>query len=156
MFTGYMLHVLQVTCSNTQVTCFTCSNTRFTWAYVTFLSQWFLISLALGKLRLNINFMCFVRDFFYRILLFTMFPLLSAKTSNKRSHSDYNQRLPFRGGCRTAAASKMELIVIIVNGFYYHKMLYLWCFRHPVQVPRWPSNFAPGIKTKLKDFSGEI
>ena len=101
MFTGYMLHVLQVTCSNTQVTCFACSNTRFTWAYVTFLSHWFLISLALGKLRLNINFMCFVRDCFYRILLLTMFPLLSAKTSNKRSHSDNNQDLPFRGGCRT-------------------------------------------------------
>ena len=101
MFTGYMLHVLQVTCSNTQVTCFACSNTRFTWAYVTFLSHWFLISLALGKLRLNINFMCFVRDCFYRILLLTMFPLLSAKTSNKRSHSDNNQHLPFRGGCRT-------------------------------------------------------
>ena len=27
---------------------------------------------------------------------------------------------------------------------------------HPVQVPRWPSNFAPGIKTKFKDFRGEI
>ena len=26
---------------------------------------------------------------------------------------------------------------------------------HPVQVPRWPSSFAPGIKTKLKDFRGE-
>ena len=26
---------------------------------------------------------------------------------------------------------------------------------HPVQVSRWPSNFAPWIKTKLKDFSGE-
>ena len=25
----------------------------------------------------------------------------------------------------------------------------------PVQVPRWPSNCASGIKTKLKDFSGE-
>ena len=25
---------------------------------------------------------------------------------------------------------------------------------HPVQVPRWPSSFAPGIKTKLKDFRG--
>ena len=29
-------------------------------------------------------------------------------------------------------------------------------FRHPVKVPRWPTNFAPGIKTKFKDFSGEI
>ena len=28
------------------------------------------------------------------------------------------------------------------------------CFIHPVQVPRWPSNFAPGIKTKLSDFNG--
>ena len=28
--------------------------------------------------------------------------------------------------------------------------------KHPVQVPRWPSNFAPGIKTKFKDFRGEI
>ena len=27
---------------------------------------------------------------------------------------------------------------------------------HPVQVPRWPSNFAPGIKTNFKYFSGEI
>ena len=27
---------------------------------------------------------------------------------------------------------------------------------HPVQVPRQPSNFAPGIKTKFKDFNGEI
>ena len=25
----------------------------------------------------------------------------------------------------------------------------------PVQVPRWPSNFVPGIKTKFKDFSRE-
>ena len=24
-----------------------------------------------------------------------------------------------------------------------------------VQVPRWPSNFAPWIKTKFKDFRGE-
>ena len=23
-------------------------------------------------------------------------------------------------------------------------------------LPKWPSNFTPGIKTKLKDFSGEI
>ena len=27
---------------------------------------------------------------------------------------------------------------------------------HPVQVIPWPSNFAPGIKTKFKDFSMEI
>ena len=27
---------------------------------------------------------------------------------------------------------------------------------HPVQVPRWPSSFAPGIKTKFKDFGGEM
>ena len=26
----------------------------------------------------------------------------------------------------------------------------------PAQVPQWSSNFAPGIKTKLKKFSGEI
>ena len=29
-------------------------------------------------------------------------------------------------------------------------------FKHPVQVARWPSNFAPGIKTKFKYFSGEM
>ena len=29
-------------------------------------------------------------------------------------------------------------------------------FTHPVQVPRWPFNFAPGFKTKFKDFSREI
>ena len=29
-------------------------------------------------------------------------------------------------------------------------------FIHPVQVARWQTNFAPGIKSKLKDFSGEI
>ena len=28
--------------------------------------------------------------------------------------------------------------------------------KHPVEVPRWPPNFAPEIKTKLKDFSGKI
>ena len=28
--------------------------------------------------------------------------------------------------------------------------------KHPVKVPRWPPNFAPEIKTKLKDFSGKI
>ena len=28
--------------------------------------------------------------------------------------------------------------------------------KHPLQVTRWPSNFAPSMKTKLKDFSGEI
>ena len=27
---------------------------------------------------------------------------------------------------------------------------------NPVQVPWWPSNFVPGIKTKFKVFSGEI
>ena len=27
---------------------------------------------------------------------------------------------------------------------------------HPAQVPRWPSNFAPGIKTKFNDFSEKI
>ena len=27
---------------------------------------------------------------------------------------------------------------------------------HPVQVPWWPSNFSTEIKTKFKDFSGEI
>ena len=27
---------------------------------------------------------------------------------------------------------------------------------HPVQVPRWPSNFAPGPKIKFKDSSREI
>ena len=27
---------------------------------------------------------------------------------------------------------------------------------HPVQVPVWPFNFAPGTKTKFKEFSGEI
>ena len=26
----------------------------------------------------------------------------------------------------------------------------------PAQVSQWSSNFAPGIKTKLKKFSGEI
>ena len=26
----------------------------------------------------------------------------------------------------------------------------------PVQVPRWPSNLAPRIKTKFKEFSGDI
>ena len=29
-------------------------------------------------------------------------------------------------------------------------------FKHPVQVPQWLPNFAPGIKTKFKYFSGEI
>ena len=29
-------------------------------------------------------------------------------------------------------------------------------YRHPVQMPRWPSNFVSGIKTKFKNFSGEI
>ena len=37
----------------------------------------------------------------------------------------------FRGGSRTAATSKMERFVIIVNGFqpfnYYHKALHLGC-----------------------------
>lgn len=28
--------------------------------------------------------------------------------------------------------------------------------RHPVQEPLWPSNFAPGIKMKFKNFSGEL
>ena len=27
---------------------------------------------------------------------------------------------------------------------------------HPVQVPRCPSKIVPGIKTKFKEFSGEI
>ena len=31
----------------------------------------------------------------------------------------------------------------------------LW-YAHPVQVPRWASNFAPGVKAKFKDLSGEI
>ena len=26
----------------------------------------------------------------------------------------------------------------------------------PIQVPQWAPNFAPEIKTKLKDFSGEL
>ena len=30
------------------------------------------------------------------------------------------------------------------------------CPLHPVQVHLWPSNFAPGIKTKFKYCSGEI
>ena len=53
------------------------------------------------------------------------------------------------------------------NGMYYLYM-FLWivciylygiyvCFGicYTVQVPRWPSNFVPGIKTKFKEFSGE-
>ena len=28
--------------------------------------------------------------------------------------------------------------------------------KHPVQVPRWPSDIALGIKTKFKKFSEEI
>ena len=27
---------------------------------------------------------------------------------------------------------------------------------HPVRVPRWPSDFPPGIKTKFNDCSGKI
>ena len=37
----------------------------------------------------------------------------------------------FRDGSRTAATSKMELFVIIVNGLYYHKELYLECCSSP-------------------------
>ena len=33
--------------------------------------------------------------------------------------------------------------------------LFIPCL-HPVQVPWWPSNFAPGIKTKFNGFSGEM
>ena len=36
----------------------------------------------------------------------------------------------YRGGSRTAATSKMELFVIIVNG-YYHKVLHLGCCSSP-------------------------
>ena len=35
---------------------------------------------------------------------------------------------------------------------FVNKLYYI----HPVQVRRWPSNFTPGIKTKFKDFNGEI
>ena len=27
---------------------------------------------------------------------------------------------------------------------------------HPAQVPRWPSNFVPGVKTRFKEFNDEI
>ena len=36
------------------------------------------------------------------------------------------------------------------------RMLASHCLIQPVQVPRWLSIFASGIKTKFKDFRGEI
>ena len=38
---------------------------------------------------------------------------------------------------------------VVLNGFVYSLL-------HPAQMPRWPSSFAPWIKIKLKDFSGEF
>ena len=40
-------------------------------------------------------------------------------------------------------ASKPFLLIFAIAG-------------HPLQVPWWLSNFAPGIKTKFKDFSGDL
>ena len=41
-----------------------------------------------------------------------------------------------RGGSRTAATSKMERFVIIVNG-YYHKVLHLGCCSSPRSTSHW-------------------
>ena len=49
----------------------------------------------------------------------------------------------------TMATYKLTVIVYAVN-------IYPMPCKHPVQVRWWPSNFAPGIKIKFKDFSGEI
>ena len=48
-------------------------------------------------------------------------------------YSDYkNIKIVIRGGSRTAATSKMERFVIIVNGFQdYHKALHLGCCSSP-------------------------
>ena len=51
--------------------------------------------------------------------------------------------------CLTVSLSNEILFLAIV-------LLSFISVRHPVQVPQWPSNFAPRIKTKFKDFSGEL
>ena len=38
---------------------------------------------------------------------------------------------------------------------YLYEIFVCFGICYTVQVPRWPSNFAPGIKTKFKKFSGE-
>ena len=42
------------------------------------------------------------------------------------------EKRKLRGGSRTAATSKMELFVIIVN--YYHKVLHLGCCSSPISA----------------------
>ena len=43
-----------------------------------------------------------------------------------------------------------------IYGINYHLSI-VYTFKHTsVQVPQWASNFAPGIKAKFKDLSGEI
>ena len=59
-----------------------------------------------------------------------------------------------RGGSRTAATSKIERFVIIVNDFqlpavnYYHKVLHLGCCSNPRSAS---GNY--GDKTNIKNFS---
>ena len=63
-----------------------------------------------------------------------------------------------RGGSRAAATSKVELFVIIVNGFHYHKELDLGCCSSPrsaSDIDKCPLNTPPKLTVLGKNGPGK-